>query len=165
MKDSLLVLFLSVAVVIAENYVEENIQRIAYKVLNDCSMKEDFSVCLKTKAVVFLERLGRMKQFSLVNGVSIVRSPDVPEKKSNITEEQLDKILPRSIDDRKDALNKMLVEKLGSYLSSRTVEFSTPRTFEEEVEEGNYFFIHEVRKCILGFQWQFFKSKLENSFL
>lgn len=143
---SLLFLFLSVAVVFAQDSFEENAQRIAYKVLNDCSVKEDFSVCLKTKAVMFLERLGRMKQLSLADGVSIVRFTDVLETESNTTEEQLDKVLPRSADARQDALNKMLLEKLGSYLSSRTVEFSLPKTY---LEEGILFFLQNVYKYIL----------------
>lgn len=75
-----------------------------------------------------------MKQFPLTDGVSVVRAADVPEDQTNITEDQLEKVLPRSIDAKNDAVNEMLTEKLSSYLSSRKIEFSVPKTF---VEEGN----------------------------
>ncbi|XP_030768085.1 uncharacterized protein LOC115891682 [Sitophilus oryzae] len=113
--------------------------RALLKVYDECgSASGGFSTCLKKKAITFLDRLGRMEKLSILDGVALVKSPgdQAQEIHSNlVTENEIDKNLPRSIEDKDAALNTMLMDKASSILSSRTIEISVPKV-SELIEEG-----------------------------
>lgn len=112
--------------------------RIALKVYDDCSKTEGFSPCLKKKAVTFLDRLARMDKLSIAEGVDIVKAADAPStQETALSEEQLENSLPRAADAKDEALNQMLMDKVGSVIGSRTLQISMPKLAEEfGVEEG-----------------------------
>lgn len=114
--------------------------RIALKVYEDCAKTDGFTPCLKKKAYTFLDRLGRMDKLSLVDGVSIVRAEDTPAPEPAVSEEQLEQSLPRAADARDEALNNMLLEKVSSLVSSRTLQISMPKLTADDfsLEEGKF---------------------------
>lgn len=135
---SLFILLFCATVVLAADGFEDTSTRIALKVYDDCSASEDFAVCLKKKAVSFLDRLGRAEKFSISDSVKIVRASDAPAPTVEVSEEKLDEILPRSLDAKNAALTDMLSNKLSDFIGSRTIEISLPRGFsdEDESDEG-----------------------------
>lgn len=150
----ILLLFCGTAAYASEGF-EDASTRVALKVYEDCSASEDFYVCLKKKAVTFLDRLGRAEKFSISDSVKIVRVADAPVQKDEVTEAKLDEILPRSADAKNAALTEMLSEKISDFLKSRTVEISLPRAFAEDddlTEEGKlpekYVFSNISLDCI-----------------
>lgn len=135
-----LVLFSCVSVALATESFEDTSTRVALKVYEDCSAAEDLYVCLKKKAVTFLDRLSRAEKFSISDSVKIIRAADIPAPKEDINDAKLDEILPRSIDAKNAALTEMLSEKISDFLGTRTIEISLPRSFSEDEdtgEEGN----------------------------
>lgn len=138
MKGNIFVLLFCATVALAADGFEDTSTRIALKVYDDCSASEDFYVCLKKKAISFLDRLGRAEKFFISDSVKIVRAADAPAPKEDVSEEKLDEILPRSIDAKNAALTEMLSNKVTDFIGSRTIEISLPRalSYEDDTEEG-----------------------------
>ncbi|KAJ8972946.1 hypothetical protein NQ317_004370 [Molorchus minor] len=127
MTKIVLVFILCVATIFAEETFETVGVRVALKIYDDCSKSDGFAYCLKKKAVVFLDRFSRMDKLAVTDGVIIKRAYDKPKDDNNITEEQLENILPRSSDTKDAALNSMLLEKAANFVNSRTLEITVPK--------------------------------------
>lgn len=110
--------------------------RVAMRVYDECSKADAFSPCLKKKAFTILDRLGRMDKLNIAEGINVVRAEDAPAPTAAISEEELDKTLPRSADARDAALNDMLVNKVASLVGSRTVQVSFPEVTSESISRG-----------------------------
>lgn len=108
--------------------------RVAVRVLDECINSDGFSTCIKKKALTFLNRLGRVDKLPLTEGVVIVRAFDKPGT-ANFSEEELENSLPRSTDAHDVMLDNMLMEKLTSYVKSRTIQVTMPK-LSELVDEG-----------------------------
>ncbi|KAF7274114.1 hypothetical protein GWI33_013205 [Rhynchophorus ferrugineus] len=134
MKIPVLVVGLCVVTVFAQSNTEGAGFRAMLKVYDECS-KSDFSTCLKKKAITFLDRLGRMERLALVDGITLIKSPDVEPVTPVVTENEIDQNLPRTLEGKDEFLNKLLLEKAGNLLGSRTIEISVPKV-SELVEEG-----------------------------
>lgn len=130
MKAIAFVLILCASGTLTEDNFEENSYRVALKVYDECS-KGDFFSCLKKKAIVMLDRLGRMDKISIANGVTIVRAEGATEEKSNVTGEDLERNLSKE-----ESLDEVLVEKLTRLVGSRRIEISLPKMLQN-LEEGN----------------------------
>lgn len=139
MKLLLSVLFLSATAYAAdeEDFADTSAQT-AYTIYSECSNDVGFSVCLKKKAVTFLDRIGRMENVTLAPGVNIVLKPDANCNETVVNGDVLEQTLPRAIDAKEDALSYMLVDKFFKYVGSRNLELSLPKFDAEElIEEGN----------------------------
>lgn len=123
--------------------------RVVVRVLDDCINSEGFSPCLKKKALTFINRLSRMDKLPLTEGVVIIKAQDAI-KEANTTDEQLENSLPRGTDSHEDALDNILLEKITSYLSSRTLQVTMPK-FSELVEEGKFLTTYTINKKILHY--------------
>lgn len=113
--------------------------RAILRVYDECSKAEGFSPCLKKKAVTFMDRLARMDKLSVLDGITIIRSNDV--SLPAMSEEQLEKTLPRTLEAREAMLDDLLLERAASYVSSRTMQITLPQINTQElgraVNEGN----------------------------
>lgn len=116
------------------NEVEEDGNwKLLYRLLADCAKTPDVSVCLKMKAVTFLDRAVSLKtQLPINDYVSLARDPvykeEGPEGRSikPLSETQLEESLPRSMEERSGRLDEMLQERLASFLQSRTLQLNFP---------------------------------------
>jgi len=138
-----LVLAIACSAALATDTFDNAGVRIALRVYDECSKADGFSPCLKKKAITFLTRLGRMDKFTLGEGVTVVRAEDGapaadPAAENAITEEQLEKSLPRAADARDSALDTMLMDKLTAFVSSRSIQVTLPKLSAEDfgMEEG-----------------------------
>lgn len=111
------------------------------RVYDECNKADSFSLCLKKKAVTFMDRLARMDKLSILDGVNVVKNDNAPIP-TPISEEQLENSLPRSLETREEALDNMLMDKATSFLSSRTLQITLPQLDSQELgramEEGIY---------------------------
>ncbi|XP_034254359.1 uncharacterized protein LOC117653096 [Thrips palmi] len=103
--------------------------RLVGKLLLDCSRTGDLVGCLKVKAVATLGRaLSSDAAIPLMEDLSLAKDPeavvDVPPTPQSETD--LEATLPRSLDERANRLDKMLLERLDAFIRSRTVQFSVP---------------------------------------
>lgn len=120
---------------LAQDSFENTGVKLAFKIYEDCGEAAVFSSCLKRKAITFLDRLGRMEKFSLMEGVTIKRSKDA--EVNTTTSEDVQK---RSSSATDEDLNSMLMEKFSNLIGSRTVEISVPKLAVEEGEGGEFIF-------------------------
>lgn len=107
--------------------------RVVVRVLDDCINSDGFSTCLKKKALTFVNRLARMDKLPLTEGILILK---VEASESNATETNAENSLPRA-DTTEDNLDNMLMDRIASYLGSRTLQVTMPK-LSELVEEGSY---------------------------
>ncbi|KAK5644796.1 hypothetical protein RI129_006096 [Pyrocoelia pectoralis] len=152
-----LVLFIALAAV-ADDSIENVGLRIAFKVFDECSKSDGLSPCLKKKALTFLDRLGRMDKLEISDDIKIVKvSNSSKESESPVSEEQLEKNLPRNVNARDAVLTDMLWNKVTSLVQTRNIEFSMPRLLDsdddeddDEVEEGRKGSIGGKKKKKIG---------------
>lgn len=116
--------------------------RAVLRVYDECSKAQGFGACLKKKAFVFVDRLARMEKISVADGVSVVRANDAPPSQKPMSDDELEKNLPRSLEARDAALSSMLLDKVSSYVSSRTLQITMPEITGKEIsrslEEGKH---------------------------
>lgn len=105
--------------------------RAVIRVYEECSKADGFSPCLKKKAITFMDRLARMEKLSVIDGITVVRSGEITNPV--LSEEQLENNLPRSQEAKEAALDKMLMEKATTYLSSRTLQITLPQIDAQEL--------------------------------
>ncbi|KDR19951.1 hypothetical protein L798_05229 [Zootermopsis nevadensis] len=115
------------------NEVEDNGNwKLLYRLFVDCAKTQDVSVCLKMKAVTFMDRAVSLKIPLMINDyISLARDPaykEGPQGRSMqpLSETQLDESLPKSAEERGERLDELLQEKLNSFLQSRTLQLNFP---------------------------------------
>lgn len=133
MKRTVLVLLFCISCALTDETGDDASVRIALKVYDDCAKAESFSICLKKKAVSFLDRLGRTENFSVTDGVSVRRVADAPAEGPILSEQKLEETLPRSEDAKENALDDIIAEKVTNFVGSRTIEVSLPRLLPEDL--------------------------------
>lgn len=129
------------------------------RVYDECT-KSEFGVvlCLKKKAINFIDRVSRMNLLTLNDEIKIVKNDDAPVQNA-LNESDLENSLPRGLEARDEKLTNMLIDRVSGFLSSRTIEISLPSVKSEELsrslEEGmNYIFppilfLNMQNQCLL----------------
>lgn len=98
--------------------------RYLYKMYQECA-STDLSTCLKLKLFTIVDRVSRSnKDFNVIDGVSFEKeNEDVTvEVTAQQTEEEIEAVLPRSLDDKEQTLNSMIMDKIMSYFGSHTLK-------------------------------------------
>lgn len=96
--------------------------RYMYKVYQECA-SQDVTSCLKLKLLAALDRAARTYSLNVLDGVSFVKDP-----KANIqdeapkTEADIEASLPRSLNEKDEALSGLILNKVSSFLESHTLQ-------------------------------------------
>ena len=116
--------------------------RSVYQIYKDCAGAE-VSSCLKIKLLTTMERVSRSAQLSIVEGVTLVKDEPAQAGPRNDeptrTPQEIEASLPRSLEDKEDALNSMIVERALGFLQSHTLKVKLPNVEELQrslTEEG-----------------------------
>lgn len=116
--------------------------RSILRIYDECQRTEGgMAMCLKKKAVTFIDRISKIDVINIGEDVKVVGvdGPTAKQAKS-LNEHDLEQMLPRSLEDRDYFLNNMLTEKLASYMSGRKIQISlpqmTPTDLGRSLEEG-----------------------------
>lgn len=94
-----------------------------YKTYQDCS-SSDLSTCLKLKLYTVIDRIARSNSdFKVYEGVTFVNEigvdfDDAPPK----TESEIEASLPRSLEDKEQTLNSLIMDRIMSYFGSHTLK-------------------------------------------
>ncbi len=102
-----------------------------YKMYQTCS-NMDVSVCLKLKLLGVLDNASRsMKDIEILDGVKFIQAEadenDVTEPL--VTEDELVKQLPRSLEDKESALTSLIWNKVVSFFQRHTLQVSQIRNY------------------------------------
>lgn len=116
--------------------------RSVYQIYKDCSGAE-VSSCLKLKLISTMERVSRSAQLNIVEGVTLVKDEQVSASQAEEpirSPQEIEASLPRSLEDKEDALNSMILDKAVGFLQSHTLKIKLPNVEELQrslTEEGN----------------------------
>lgn len=95
--------------------------KFVYKVYHDCATS-DLSSCLKMKLITAIDRVARSyKEVPLFGGMTFVQESNVPDTPIQ-SESELEATLPRSLNEREDALNTLIFDKITNFLQSHTLQ-------------------------------------------
>lgn len=94
-----------------------------YKTYQDCS-SADLSTCLKLKLYTMIDRVARStSDFKVYDGVTFVNEGDEPVDESVPKSEiEIEASLPRSLEDKEQTLNSLIMDKIMSYFGSHTLK-------------------------------------------
>lgn len=110
--------------------------RVVLRVYDECNKAEHgLTACLKKKAITFIDRVARLDSLAVNEGFKIVKNQNAPEMKV-ISENELEKTLPRGLEDRDEALSELLVGKVASFVNGRTIQIELPKLSTEELGRG-----------------------------
>ncbi|KAJ8910873.1 hypothetical protein NQ315_000504 [Exocentrus adspersus] len=102
--------------------------RYVYKVYQECAVK-DLTACLKLKLVAALDRVARSySEIPLFSGVTFVKDPKAttPAAEEVKSEAEIEASLPRALEDREDTLNNMILNKVGNFLGTHSLQINLP---------------------------------------
>ncbi|XP_072935156.1 uncharacterized protein Osi12 [Epargyreus clarus] len=108
--------------------------RYLMRIYEDCQRNDGIVPCLKKKAILFFDRASRMEDIPIVDGLDIVKAS--PEEFPPLSENEIDANLPKSFDNKDDALTRMLWDKIAYFANSRTIRMALPKMSGEELNKG-----------------------------
>lgn len=113
--------------------------RYVYQVYKECSGAE-LSPCLKLKLVSAMDRVARSAQLNLAEGVTLVQDePIANESEPEKSLQEIEASLPRALEDKEDALNGMIFDRIVQFFQSHTLKLKLPNVDELQrslTEEG-----------------------------
>lgn len=94
-----------------------------YKTYQDCSAS-DLSTCLKLKLFTVIDRIARSNSdFKVYDGVTFVKDgEDESDESTPKSEVEIEASLPRSLEDKEQTLNTLIMDKIMSYFGSHTLK-------------------------------------------
>lgn len=104
-----------------------------YKMYQTCS-NMDVSVCLKLKLLGVLDNASRsMKDIELLDGVKFISAEDAGEADTIsdpiVTEDEIIKQLPRSLEDKENALTSLIWNKIVTFFQRHTLQVSEKKVY------------------------------------
>lgn len=111
--------------------------RYVYQVYKECSAA-DLSSCLKLRLIGAMDRISRSLDLTLTDGVTLTKDNGVADEPTPRSEQEIEASLPRALEDKEDALNSMIFEKVVSFFRTHTLKLKLPnveelqRSFTEE---------------------------------
>ncbi|XP_035723471.1 uncharacterized protein LOC118442227 [Vespa mandarinia] len=111
----------------------------ALDIYASCSGESDLSVCLKLKALRFVDRVARAADINVIDGFRIVQTE---EAKSNSRTDNarsfndIESSLPSEVEAKEAAIDQAIVDRAARFLSTHTVELSLPEEFSRSLDEA-----------------------------
>ncbi|XP_012522909.1 uncharacterized protein LOC105828892 [Monomorium pharaonis] len=113
--------------------------RSIYLLYKECSSRE-LDSCLKLKLLSAIDRVSRMSQLHVTDGVTLVRDESITnESEPEKSLEEIEASLPRALDDKENVINNMIFDKIAKFFQSHTLKLKLPNVEELQrslTEEG-----------------------------
>lgn len=111
--------------------------RAMMRIYDDCQRADGgFAMCLKKKAVTFIDRVAKIDTINLGDGVKVVGLENDVKVPKTLSENDLDQMMPRALEDRDYFLTNLLTEKIASYISGRNIQISLPQITSADLGRG-----------------------------
>lgn len=95
-----------------------------YKTYQDCAAS-DLSTCLKLRLYTIIDRVARSNSdFNVYEGVTFIKDGEQEEETVPKSEVEIEASLPRSLDDKDQSLNTLIMDRIMSYFGSHTLKVS-----------------------------------------
>ncbi|XP_066581959.1 uncharacterized protein Osi9 [Prorops nasuta] len=110
----------------------------AFDVYSSCSGESDLAVCLKLKALRFVDRAARSAEFDLVDGLKIVQTDEAKSSRADNARSlnDIESTLPTEVEAKEAAIDQALVDRAAKFLSTHTVELSVPEEVSRSFDEA-----------------------------
>lgn len=117
--------------------------RSILRIYDECQRSDGgMTMCLKKKAVTFIDRISKIDVVNLGDGIKVIGLENDIKVPKTLSENDLDQMLPRSLEDRDYFLTNMLADKIAHYISGRNIQISLPKVTSSDIgrglEEGEY---------------------------
>jgi len=113
--------------------------RSIYQVYKECSGAE-LNPCLKLKLLSAINRVSRSAQLNVADGVTLIQDESsTNESEPEKSLQEIEASLPRALEDKEDALNSMIFDKIAKFFQSHTLKLKLPNVEELQrslTEEG-----------------------------
>ncbi|XP_066581672.1 uncharacterized protein Osi8 [Prorops nasuta] len=104
--------------------------RYVYQIYKECAAS-DLSPCLKLKLVSAMDRVSRSVSFNVAEGVTVVKDgPETTVEEPPKSVQEIEASLPRALEDKEDALNTMIFDKVIKFFQSHTLKLKLPNVEE-----------------------------------
>ncbi|XP_072755333.1 uncharacterized protein Osi9 [Anoplolepis gracilipes] len=109
----------------------------ALDVYASCSGESSIAVCLKLKALRYVDRVVRSADIEVVDGFKIVQTEEAKNSRADNARSlnDIENTLPAETEAKEAAIDQALVDRAAKFLSTHTVELSLPedvaRSFDE----------------------------------
>lgn len=112
---------------------------VAFKLLADCQ-KMDFGTCMGIKAVTLMNRVARMDEVKILDGVAFVSSGEIDRTGRALSESELENSLPEETSQKTSRLLDLFLDAALRFFKSHTLQFrlpeSAPGDLKRALEEG-----------------------------
>lgn len=96
-----------------------------FKTYQECA-SQDLSTCLKLKLYTVVDRIARSNSdLKIYDGVTFVSEKVDEEHSPPKSEQEVEASLPRSLDDKEQSLNQMIMDRVLSYFDSHTLKVTS----------------------------------------
>lgn len=102
-----------------------------FKTYQECA-SQDLSTCLKLKLYTVIDRIARSNSdLKIYDGVTFVSEQAADEDEAPPKSEgEIEASLPRSLDDKEQSLNQMIMDRVLSYFDSHTLKVINNRNWK-----------------------------------
>ncbi|XP_046630012.1 uncharacterized protein LOC124310245 [Neodiprion virginianus] len=120
----------------SSNGVFGDIQYV-YQIYKECS-SADLSSCLKLKLIGAMDRISRSLDINLSDGITLTKDNGLDAEPLTKSEREIEADLPRALEEKEDALNSIILDKVVNFFRSHTLKLKLPnidelqRSFTEE---------------------------------
>ncbi|KZC11139.1 PREDICTED: uncharacterized protein LOC107189231 [Dufourea novaeangliae] len=110
----------------------------ALDVYASCSSEESLAVCLKLKALRFVDRAARSADIDVVDGFKIVQTEEAKNSRADNARSlnDIESTLPTEVEAKETAINEALFDRTAKFLSTHTVELSIPEEVSRSFDEA-----------------------------
>ncbi|XP_050594833.1 uncharacterized protein LOC126924421 [Bombus affinis] len=110
----------------------------ALDVYASCSGEEDISVCLKLKALRFVDRVARSADIDVVDGFKIVQTEEAKNSRADNGRSlnDIESTLPAETEAKEAAIDQAILDRTSKFLSTHTVELSLPEEVSRSFDEA-----------------------------
>lgn len=115
--------------------------RAVLRVYDECQNAEGgFSLCIKRKAITFVDRVIQLDSINVGDGIKVLRSETGIMDDGNSIAKPLDpdweQSLPRGLEAKDEAISNLLLSKVTNLLSGRTIKVTLPAVSAVEIGRG-----------------------------
>ncbi|KAK6621953.1 hypothetical protein RUM44_001760 [Polyplax serrata] len=122
-----------------KSFLDEGLD-VAYRFIKDCGDK-DVSLCLKMRALTFVDRALRKNEISITDGVRLVRSEQAQESMRSLgaralSENELDNTLSKNEEEKDSQVESLLVDRIARFFQTHILQFQVPDSSINEVRKS-----------------------------
>ncbi|KAL0277507.1 UNVERIFIED_CONTAM: hypothetical protein PYX00_004759 [Menopon gallinae] len=113
----------------------DGVMESAFKLMSDCR-KTDFGTCFGVKAVSLLNRMARMDNVNIFDGVSFVRTGEVDRSGRALSESELENSLPEEPSQKSSRLVDLFLDAALRFFKSHTLQLRLPESTSADLQRA-----------------------------